>query len=90
MTNDNAPKFNPMLKSYAEQGVKYLASISKELQVKIEGSKTSVKKKYYLKKLKKNNLELADMLMRLEYLTKHMTPTETPEEESEDDTSPTV
>ena len=47
--------------------IKRLVTISKHYQAKITASKTEVKKKYYLKKLGKNNAVLADMLVRLEH-----------------------
>lgn len=52
------------------QMVQNLAGISKGIQEKAEGAKTSTKKKYYLKKLRKNNELLADMIIRLEHYNK--------------------
>ena len=50
--------------------VKQLVAKSKDFQQKIETAKTETKKRFYLKKLKANNKELANALVRLEHLTK--------------------
>jgi hypothetical protein len=47
---------------------KRLAAISKELKQTIDAAKTPTKKKFYTKKLIKNNDLLGDMLIRLNQL----------------------
>ena len=52
-----------------QEEVKRLSSISTYFQNLIKEAKTSYKKKYYTKKLKKNNKILMDMLIRLNQIT---------------------
>jgi len=47
---------------------KRLAAVSKEIKQTIDSAKTSAKKDFYRKKLKKNNDLLGDMLIRLNQL----------------------
>lgn len=51
--------------------IKETVEISRQYREKVSGAKTSAKKKYYTKKLRKNNQQLADMLVRLEQLNKN-------------------
>ena len=44
---------------------KRLAAISKEIKLTIDSAKTDAKKRFYTKKLKKNNDILGDILIRL-------------------------
>jgi len=60
----------PTLKDMVNWEVKRLATISRGIQENIKGAKTSTKKEYFLKKIRKNNKKLADMIMRLEQLNK--------------------
>ncbi len=55
---------------YLSAHIRFLVSVSKEYQAKITTAKTGTKKQYYLKKLKKNNKTLADMLVRYEHVSR--------------------
>jgi len=56
--------------SLLQNEIKRLSAVSTHYQTKIAESKTSIKKKFYQKKLKKNNVQLMNMLIRMERLTK--------------------
>ena len=60
----------PTMKDLVTHEVKRLVTISRHYQSKIEEAKTKPKKEYFLKKLRKNNKNLADMIIRLEQLNK--------------------
>lgn len=67
---ENTPPARPTLKDRLVVEVQRLVKVSKNLQDKINNAKTKAKKDYYLKKLKKNNTILMDMLLRLDAMTK--------------------
>jgi histone acetyltransferase (RNA polymerase elongator complex component) len=58
------------LKKIGNEAVQKLVKASKEQQKAVESAKTSIKRKYHLRKLKKNNSELAQMLISLEQYNK--------------------
>lgn len=66
---DTAPQ-QVTMKDLVTQEVQRLVTISRHYQSKIEESKTKPKKEYFLKKLRKNNVKLADMIIRFEQMNK--------------------
>jgi len=56
------------IKDLVTQEVQRLVLVSRHYQAIIKESKTSTKKDFYLKKLRKNNNKLADMIVRLEQI----------------------
>jgi hypothetical protein len=64
----NAPQTEPTIKDLVLVEVQRLVTISKMYKEKIDTAKTKPKKDLYLKKLRKNNKTLADMIIRLERL----------------------
>ena len=62
------PNSKPSLKDLIMIETKRLVALSKSYKEKIDTAKTKPKKDLYLKKLRKNNKKLADMIMRIERL----------------------
>ena len=67
---DNTSTSAPTMKDMVMYEVKRLAMVSKHFQTNIKDAKTQPKKNYFLKKLRKNNKLLANMIIRLEQLNK--------------------
>jgi len=65
-----APPTEPTIKDLVLLEVQRLVTISKMYKEKIDTAKTKPKKDLYLKKIRKNNEKLADMIMRLERLNR--------------------
>lgn len=63
-------RMNEIMYAVAEAEVKELMEVSKSHKTDMDTAKTSVKKKYFKKKLEKNNKDLAEMLVRLSQLPK--------------------
>jgi len=69
-TTDSTTTPQPTLAQIIESEIKHLSDISKVYQKEINEAKTSYKKKYFHKKLKKNNEKLFEMLIALQKVPK--------------------
>lgn len=59
-------------------------AVSKALREKIETAKTTAKKRYYLKKLKKNNIHVMQMLQAADRLKRREESTATEDQNTDD------
>lgn len=63
------PTKKERLKEIVNEQVAKLMEVSRKEQQAVEQAKTNVKRKYHLRKLKKNNQELANVLIAAEKYT---------------------